>query len=122
MSCFLLFRVRKYMSFTAKPPYSGLVVNVFNGLFTLPTIHRRVALWNVDLLKGQSPKISDYLSHLLVYNIFNKELCSLNVATPRKESSSLRHVLGNNQELCTSVLKTGGSTLTFLDMIRLSFP
>lgn len=47
------------MSFTAKPPYSGLVVNVFNGLFTLPTIHRCVALWNVDLLKGQSPKISD---------------------------------------------------------------
>lgn len=42
-----------------KPPCSGLVVNVLNGLFALPTIHRLVALWSVDLLKGQSPKISD---------------------------------------------------------------
>lgn len=37
---------------------------------------------------------------------FSKGVCSLNVAVLRKESSSLRHFLGNNQELRTSVLKT----------------
>ena len=105
-----------------KPLNSGLVVKVFTGLFTLFTIHRHSALWSVDLLKNNPQRFLTLPVSPPGLQYFSKGVCSLNVAVPRKESSSLRHFLGNNQELRTSVLKTWGSILTFPGQDTSFFP
>jgi hypothetical protein len=77
-----------------------MVVKVFDRFFAISTIHRPLVLWKTGTTFSKTiPKdFLPYLSFFLWFTSFNKELCLLNVAVPRKESSSLSHFLGNNQD------------------------